>query len=85
VLPKQQIKTPNSVTEICNPYNCEERSNLYIGHSPPSMTIPKELNILPVNDLKKIITISIAYRDNLFANADTAALDAVNFVERYDV
>ena len=43
------------------------------------------LNILPIHNFKKLFTIRIAYRDNLVADKNTAALDAVNFVDRYDV
>ena len=44
-----------------------------------------DLNILPVNDFKKLFAVSIAYRDNFIAYKNAAALNAVDFIDGYDV
>ena len=38
------------------------------------------LYILPVNDLKKLFAVGIAYRDNFIADKNAAAFNTVNFI-----
>jgi hypothetical protein len=42
-------------------------------------------HILPLNDLKKVIAVSVANGDDLVAYPDATAFDAVDFVKGYDV